>query len=670
MGLCCSGHGAVMSETAFVFEGNAYIGKGSHSKVFRAKHKASGDVVAIKMIVKDAARHEWQHEVSVMKMLDVHPNVIELKGTYETDGAYSEEIARKFTRDTLLALEFLHDQGIVHGDLKPENLLVTSKHAQKARVKLADFSMAAIISAKRLVDKDGLTWAYCAPEVLGAADDDAPYAANSKRDMWSVGVILYIMLSAMHPFDPNGRAIVAGILTFQMVNLETMGWVDVSTDAKDLIRRLLCRDPTKRLSAKEALQHPWFAHESAPTLPLQCSLRGGLNVYVRSMHARFRELWGAAMNTHDDHDLLDDDSDSIKSTKYRLDQTGKNENARRRAVQKLGSEDIANEYSEKFNALSRSIKDPEFVVADEMIKDLLMKDFSQNEIRQLLHVGCGRIIRVEKEYKLGIKPTAEEVAAKEATRTAPWGGKKAKEKRARTTTSALEAQYSRLEVLNMKSLKSLHLMLRDRRTPHAQFKHFADRLMRILAEESLASCAMEYATVWTPTGAEYSGMVPTNNVCAVSIIRAGDALLDAVLHCVPSIAVGTSLTRHQFLAYHIEGKILIQRNENTIEKSPILFYSKLPPRIAGYGRVLLVDPMLATGGSAKLAIQTLINAGVEEQNIVFANVVACPHGIHAVFEEFPHIKIVTSALDPDLNEYKYIVPGLGDYGDRYYNTLL
>ncbi|RHY56557.1 hypothetical protein DYB34_007074 [Aphanomyces astaci] len=376
------------------------------------------------------------------------------------------------------------------------------------------------------------------------------------------------------------------------------------------------------------------------------------------------------MNTHDDHDLLDDDSDSIKSTKYRLDQTGKNENARRRAVQKLGSEDIANEYSEKFNALSRSIKDPEFVVADEMIKDLLMKDFSQNEIRQLLHVGCGRIIRVEKEYKLGIKPTAEEVAAKEATRTAPWGGKKAKEKRARTTTSALEAQYSRLEVLNMKSLKSLHLMLRDRRTPHAQFKHFADRLMRILAEESLASCAMEYATVWTPTGAEYSGMVPTNNVCAVSIIRAGDALLDAVLHCVPSIAVGTSLARHLFLAYHIEGKILIQRNENTIEKSPILFYSKLPPRIAGYGRVLLVDPMLATGGSAKLAIQTLINAGVEEQNIVFANVVACPHGIHAVFEEFPHIKIVTSALDPDLNEYKYIVPGLGDYGDRYYNTLL
>ncbi|KAF0746101.1 hypothetical protein AaE_008264 [Aphanomyces astaci] len=340
MGLCCSGHGAVMSETAFVFEGNAYIGKGSHSKVFRAKHKASGDVVAIKMIVKDAARHEWQHEVSVMKMLDVHPNVIELKGTYETDefvcvvmeyasggelfqllirdGAYSEEIARKFTRDTLLALEFLHDQGIVHGDLKPENLLVTSKHAQKARVKLADFSMAAIISAKRLVDKDGLTWAYCAPEVLGAAEDDAPYAANSKRDMWSVGVILYIMLSAMHPFDPNGRyskeAIVAGILTFQMVNLETMGWVDVSTDAKDLIRRLLCRDPTKRLSAKEALQHPWFAHESAPTLPLQCSLRGGLNVYVRSMHARFRSVVVAiaARRFSSIHKKADDTSTLIK----------------------------------------------------------------------------------------------------------------------------------------------------------------------------------------------------------------------------------------------------------------------------------------------------------------------------------------------------------------------
>ncbi|ETW07296.1 CAMK protein kinase [Aphanomyces invadans] len=318
MGLCCSGHGHVVSESAFVFEGNAYIGKGSHSKVFRAKYKTTGDIVAIKMIVKDAARQEWHNEVAVMKMLDVHPNVIELKGTYETDefvcvvmeyaaggelfqllirdGAYSEEIARKFIRDTLLALEFLHDQGIAHGDLKPENLLVTSKHAQKARVKLADFSMAAIMTVKHLVDKDGLTWAYCAPEVLG----DEHTTVNPKGDMWSVGVLLFIVLSAMHPFDLTGRcskeAIVSAILAFQIVHFDdSQGWGDVTADAKDLIRRLLCRDPTQRLSAKEALQHPWFAHESAPTLPLQCSLRGDLNVYMRSMQARFRTTVVVAM---------------------------------------------------------------------------------------------------------------------------------------------------------------------------------------------------------------------------------------------------------------------------------------------------------------------------------------------------------------------------------------
>lgn len=83
---------------------------------------------------------------------------------------------------------------------------------------------------------------------------------------------------------------------------------------------------------------------------------------------------------------------------------------------------------------------------------------------------------------------------------------------------------------------------------------------------------------------------------------------------------------------------------------------------------MLVDPMLATSGSAKAAMQCLIQAGVREENVLFLNVVSCPEGIKALMGAYPKITIVTAALDEKLNEQRFIVPGLGDFGDRYYNT--
>merc|ERR1712226_1303718 len=80
------------------------------------------------------------------------------------------------------------------------------------------------------------------------------------------------------------------------------------------------------------------------------------------------------------------------------------------------------------------------------------------------------------------------------------------------------------------------------------------------------------------------------------------------------------------------------------------------------------DPMLATGGPAVAAIKCLLDAGVQEGNILFLNVISCPEGIKRLVTEYPKITIVTACLDPCMNENKYIVPGLGDYGDRYYNT--
>jgi len=138
--------------------------------------------------------------------------------------------------------------------------------------------------------------------------------------------------------------------------------------------------------------------------------------------------------------------------------------------------------------------------------------------------------------------------------------------------------------------------------------------------------------VKSPTGATCRGEIAdTSNIVVVSVIRAGDAMLDCFLRLYPDVTAG---------------KILIQRNEETT--LPQLFYSKLP-KLEGK-QVILVDPMLATGGSAKMAVQVLIDHGASVDKIAFFNVVSCPRGIETLTTAFPSLKIVTAEIDEGLNE--------------------
>jgi len=179
--------------------------------------------------------------------------------------------------------------------------------------------------------------------------------------------------------------------------------------------------------------------------------------------------------------------------------------------------------------------------------------------------------------------------------------------------------------------------------------------MRVIGEEGLSYVNPRAVSVTTPVGPEnvFRGIESdaSSPIVIVSIIRAGDSLLDVMMELIPESAVG---------------KILIQRDEETAE--PKLFYSKLPPSLVGK-TILLVDPMLATGGSAVVAIQILLEKpGVEQKNIFFLNVVSCPEGLKKLQDTFPDITIVTGCIDDGLNEKSYIVPGLGDFGDRYFST--
>eukprot|EP01118_Nematostelium_gracile_P017714 TRINITY_DN765_c0_g1_i1.p1 TRINITY_DN765_c0_g1~~TRINITY_DN765_c0_g1_i1.p1 ORF type:complete len:250 (+),score=50.62 TRINITY_DN765_c0_g1_i1:44-793(+) len=215
----------------------------------------------------------------------------------------------------------------------------------------------------------------------------------------------------------------------------------------------------------------------------------------------------------------------------------------------------------------------------------------------------------------------------------------------------LHSQHPKLHVIrSTNQIKGLHTIIRNKDTSRADFIFYADRLLRLLIEEGLGFLPFGDSVVTTPTGASFHGVKFTTRLCGVSIVRAGESMESALRAVCRDIRIG---------------KILIQRNEET--GKPMLYYAKLPQDIAGR-HVLLLDPMLATGGSAQMAIEVLISHGVPQENIIFITLIAAPEGIEAMRQKYPNVIIVTSEVDEKLNEKFYIIPGIGDFGDRYFGT--
>jgi uracil phosphoribosyltransferase len=144
-------------------------------------------------------------------------------------------------------------------------------------------------------------------------------------------------------------------------------------------------------------------------------------------------------------------------------------------------------------------------------------------------------------------------------------------------------------------------------------------------------------TITTPLNTTYQGVKFAGNICGVSIMRAGEAMEQGLRDCCRSVRIG---------------KILIQRDEETSQ--PKLFYDKLPEDIAQRW-VLLLDPMLATGGSALMAVDVLKGKGVPEEHIMFLNLIARPEGARRIAEKAPKVRVVTAFVDQGLNEKKYVL---------------
>ncbi|KAL8928020.1 MAG: hypothetical protein Q9208_002095 [Pyrenodesmia sp. 3 TL-2023] len=216
-------------------------------------------------------------------------------------------------------------------------------------------------------------------------------------------------------------------------------------------------------------------------------------------------------------------------------------------------------------------------------------------------------------------------------------------------TVSSEVAYDNAHVLpQTPQLIALLTMIRNRDTVRADFIFYSNRIIRLLVEEGLNHLPVIEHTITTPVGHSYAGVKFQGQICGVSIMRAGEAMEQGLRDCCRSVRIG---------------KILIQRDDDT--SKPQLFYDKLPEDIAERW-VLLLDPMLATGGSAIMAVDVLKSRGVPEHRILFLNVIASPEGISNFAERFPNLRVVTAFVDQGLDAKNYIVPGLGDFGDRFY----
>ncbi|KAI7852382.1 kinase-like domain-containing protein [Circinella umbellata] len=262
---------------------NHTLGVGSFAVVKLCTHKKTGQTYALKIVMKKGI-------ADVLKQVR-HPHIISMHGLFEdtqavyivTDhakggelfqqllrkGSYTEKDASNLVRQILEGLAYLHEHDIVHRDIKPENLLFQTTESED-KLMITDFGLSRIIK-----DHDGIlmtacgTPGYVAPEILLRSGHGTPV------DLWSVGVIMYTLLSGYTPFWGEDEATLFDNIINGQYEFDEEYWCDISASAKHLIDCFLKKDPVKRITATEALQHPWISQGRASATDLIANVRKG-----------------------------------------------------------------------------------------------------------------------------------------------------------------------------------------------------------------------------------------------------------------------------------------------------------------------------------------------------------------------------------------------------------
>lgn len=275
------------------------LGRGEFGVTYLCTDKESGEELACKSISKKKLRtaidiEDVRREVEIMRHLPQHPNIVTLKDTYEDDNAvhlvmelceggelfdrivarghYTERAAAAVTKTIVEVVQMCHKHGVMHRDLKPENFLFANKK-ETAALKTIDFGLSVFFKpGERFNEIVGSPY-YMAPEVLKRN-------YGPEVDIWSAGVILYILLCGVPPFWAETEQGVAQAIIRSIVDFKRDPWPKVSDNAKDLVRKMLDPDPRRRLTAQEVIDHPWLQNaKKAPNVSLGETVRARLKQF-------------------------------------------------------------------------------------------------------------------------------------------------------------------------------------------------------------------------------------------------------------------------------------------------------------------------------------------------------------------------------------------------------
>ncbi|XP_078447776.1 calcium-dependent protein kinase 2-like [Wolffia australiana] len=264
------------------------LGRGQFGVTFLCTCNSSGEKLACKSISKRklssrSDREDVKREIQIMQHLSGQENIVEFRGAYEdrscvhvvmelcaggelfdriiAKGSYSERAAAGICRAIVKVVNICHFMGVMHRDLKPENFLLSTRE-ENAVLKATDFGLSVFIE-EGMVYRDIVGSAYyVAPEVLMRS-------YGKEVDIWSAGIILYILLSGVPPFWGETEKKIFDSIMRDDINFDSDPWPSISTGAKDLIRKMLERDPVKRLTAAQVLEHPWIREDGeAPDKPI------------------------------------------------------------------------------------------------------------------------------------------------------------------------------------------------------------------------------------------------------------------------------------------------------------------------------------------------------------------------------------------------------------------
>ncbi|MBA0663333.1 hypothetical protein Goklo_003453 [Gossypium klotzschianum] len=256
------------------------LGRGQFGITYLCTENSTGKTYACKSILKRKLRskqdrEDIKKEVQIMQHLSGQPCIVEFRGAYEdrqsvhlvmelcaggelfdriiAEGHYSERAAAGIFKSVVNVVHICHFMGVIHRDLKPENFLLSSKDAG-AMLKATDFGLSVFIEeGKRYRDIVGSAY-YVAPEILRRS-------YGKEVDIWSAGIILYILLSGVPPFWAETEKGIFDAISEGKLDFESQPWPSISETAKDLVRKMLTKDPKKRLTSAQVLEHPWMRED-------------------------------------------------------------------------------------------------------------------------------------------------------------------------------------------------------------------------------------------------------------------------------------------------------------------------------------------------------------------------------------------------------------------------